>query len=192
MLGSSDALGESMYYATCESANVDGRSGDELICFQNNYQAAAGTGGHRVVVLTYDAAATPAFKTLWNAAPVPKATGALTQFGTSVSDLDGDGKLEITVVLVDRWRGLDDQGLRRQDRRRARHTLAEKLVGVLDVDGDKKPEVVTETSAGVVHSQVRAWSSCPPSIRSPTSVTSRCPTAPTGRNPRAAPWAASP
>lgn len=146
-LGSSDALGESIYYSSCESANVDGRPGDELICFQNNYQAAPNTGGRRVMVLTYDPTATPAFKTLWNAAPVPKATGALASFGSSVSDLDGDGKLEITVG----WYDGTAHSTQVYDAKTglALTTIAEKLAGVVDVDGDKKPEIVTETATGL-------------------------------------------
>ena len=57
VLGASAALGETLYYTSCTSANIDDRPGDELLCFQNSYLASSGAGGRRVFAVTYDAAA---------------------------------------------------------------------------------------------------------------------------------------
>ena len=146
-LGASAALGDSMYYTSCTSANVDGRPGDELICFQNTYQASAG-GGRRVFAVTYDLTATPVVKTLYNLAPVPKDVGELRSLGNSLADLDGDGLLEITVSWFDgsAWStSIYDAGTGA-----TLATVAEPIDGIIDVDGDKLPEIVTTTAAGLV------------------------------------------
>lgn len=145
-LGTADALGETMYYSSCEAANVDGRPGDELICYENNYQAATNAGSRIVVVLTWEGGV---FKPLWKATPVPKATGALAHFGSSIADLDGDGKSEITVGWSSDGSAWSTQ-IYDAKTGASLATVAEKLAGMVDVDGDKKPEIVTETSAGLV------------------------------------------
>lgn len=145
-LGSIDLGAENLYYSSCEPANVDGRPGDELICFQNTYLAAPNTGGRRVAVLTWEAGA---LKALWNVAPVPKATGALTRFGNSVLDLDGDGSLEITVGWSSDGASWTTQVYDAKTGA-SLGTVGEKLAGIVDVDGDKKPELATESGTGLM------------------------------------------
>lgn len=147
-LGASATLGETLYYASCIAADVDGRPGDELICFQNSYYAAGGTGGRRVFAVTYDPTATPVVTTLYNIAPVPKDTGSLLSLGDSLADLDGDGQLELTVAWSDgnAW----STSIYDAATGASLGSLAEKLEGIVDVDGDKLPEVVTTTTAGLV------------------------------------------
>lgn len=146
-LGSSDVAGETMYYASCDAANVDGRVGDELICFQDSYLATVG-GGRRVAAFTYDPAAPTKVRTLWNVVPVPKATGELRWLGNSVVDLDGDGKWEVvfashdgagpwTTTVIDAKTGAE------------LGKTGGKLVGLVDLDGDKKLELLTEPASGV-------------------------------------------
>jgi hypothetical protein len=142
-------LGEQIYYSSCEPANVDGRPGDELICFQNSYIESSSSGGHRVVVLTYDETATPKFKTLWNASPVPKATGQMIHVGSSLSDLDGDGRAELVVS----WSSDGSTyGTSIYDARSGTvlGTIdGERIASVVDLDGDKKPEILTLFGTGV-------------------------------------------
>jgi MYXO-CTERM domain-containing protein len=147
-LATSDVLGENIYYASCLSANVDGRPGDEVICFQNTYLAAPATGGRRVFAVTYDASASPAARTLYDLAPVPKDVGQLQWVGNSLGDLDGDGQLEITVSWNDgaAW----STAVYDAATGAALATLPERLEGIVDVDGDKLPEILTTTSAGLV------------------------------------------
>lgn len=146
-LGTSDALGENLYYASCTVANVDGRPGDELICFQNHYQASGDSGGRRLFALTFDATASPTVQVLYNLAPVPKATGQLTWRGNSLVDLDGDGQLEIVASWNDgsAWSTqIHDAGTGA-----TLATIPEPLEGIVDVDLDKHPEVLTRNSAGL-------------------------------------------
>lgn len=150
VLGTSDAIGETLYYTSCAAANVDDRPGDELVCFQNSYLASNGTGGRRVFTVTYDAAASPAAQTLYNIAPVPKDVGQLASLGSSLTDLDGDGLNEITVG----WFDGASYSTHIYDAKSGGSlaTMSERLEGIVDVDGDKKPEVITATGAGLVAS----------------------------------------
>ncbi len=138
-LGTSAALGETIYYSSCQATNLDGVVGDELVCFQDSYLATAG-GGRRVWVLGYDKTKSPAVQTLWNAAPVDKASGRLSWVGNSVVDLDGDGKFEIVASWFDgtAWSTKVHDALSGAV---LASVAGEKLLGVVDVDGDKKPEL---------------------------------------------------
>jgi hypothetical protein len=150
VLGASEALGETIYYTSCTAANVDDRPGDELLCFQSSYLASGGTGGRRVFALTYDAAASPTVQTLYNIAPVPKDVGRLVSLGHSLTDLDGDGLGEITVGWYDGSSWLTQIYDPKSGASLA--TAPGQLEGIVDVDGDKKPEVLTTTAAGLVAS----------------------------------------
>ena len=152
-LGTSATVAEVAYYTSCTAAQLDGRPGDELLCYQNTYLASAG-GGQRVFALAYDASATPKVKTLWNVAPVAKDTGKLFFLDDSLRDLDGDGKLEVTVSWHDgtSW----STSVYDAETGTSLGTLpAVKVQGLLDLDGDKKPEVVT-LPGGVAGSGFRA------------------------------------
>lgn len=147
-LAQSAAVGETIYYSSCEAAELDGRPGEELICFQNSYLAGGDTGGRRLTVLTYDETATPKLKTLWNTAPVPKATGALQWVGSSVADLDGDGQVEITVAFSSDGATFTTTVYDAKTGTSLGTIASERLVGVVDLDGDKKPEVITAKGPG--------------------------------------------
>lgn len=140
-LGASAALGETIYYSSCQPVNLDGVAGDELVCFQDTYLATAG-GGRRMWVIGYDKTKSPAVQTLWNSALVDKATGRLSYVGNSVVDLDGDGKFEIVASWFDgtAWSTKVHDALTGAV---LASTAGEKLLGVVDVDGDKKPDVVS-------------------------------------------------
>src|SRR5262249_49320525 len=141
-------LGENLYYSSCVAANVDGQPGDELVCFQNDYQASTSTGGRRLFTVGYAAGGTPAVPTLYNLAPVPQDVGALTFTGNAVTGLDGDGLLEVTVS----WFGGAAWSTSIYDAKSGTSlaTVAERIEGIVDVDGDKLPEVITAGAAGLV------------------------------------------
>lgn len=108
LLGTSDpvipavgSLTAELYYATCDTANVDGRPGDELVCYSDMYYAADSAGSRSVFVATYDAAAAPPVKVLWTQAETNVVGGQLVNVGGSLSDLDGDGTFEVTVAGFD-------------------------------------------------------------------------------------------
>lgn len=149
-LGVSDPIGSGtgLYYSRCESANVDGRPGDELICYEDIYLASSTTGGRVLTVLSYDAAATPTLKTLWKAAPVPKDTGRLVSVGNSLVDLDGDGKMEIVVAWSSDGATFDTTLYDAKGGTVLTTITGENLVGLIDLDGDKKPEIVTRGASG--------------------------------------------
>lgn len=146
-LGTSDLIGETLYYTSCTAANVDDRPGDELICFQNSYLASNGTGGRRVFAVTYDTNAAPPARILYNIAPVPKDIGQLRAIGSSLMDLDGDGVLEITVSWYDGAAWATDIFDAKSGAVLA--SSPDQLAGIVDINGDKKPEVVTTTAGGL-------------------------------------------
>ncbi|MGZ3421633.1 MAG: FG-GAP repeat domain-containing protein [Polyangiales bacterium] len=149
-LGVSDpvGLGTGLYYSRCESANVDGRTGDELICYQDTYLASSSIGGRVLSVLTYDAAASPTLKTLWKVGSVPKASGRLVSVGNSLVDLDADGKLEIVVAWSSDGVAFDTTIYDAKSGAVLGTIPGENLVALIDLDGDKRPEIVTRGSAG--------------------------------------------
>lgn len=146
----SAAVGNSLYYSHCSAANVDAKPGDELICFQDVYLASTSSGGRVLAVLGYDAAATPPLKTLWKLAPVPLATGRLVSVGNSVVDLDGDGRLEIVVAWSSDGAKFDTSIYDAKLGTVLGTITGENLAAIVDLDGDKKPEVLTHGASGLV------------------------------------------
>lgn len=148
-LDTSAPLGQRIFYTTCESANVDGRPGDELICQEDYHLADGDVGGRRLFAVTFDAAASPKVKTLWNLEPVPKATGTMRYLTGSLVDLDGDGSIELTASWHDgtKWHTAV------LDAKTGTEVIGfdgEVIRGVYDVDGDGKPEIVTTAGTGLV------------------------------------------
>lgn len=126
--------------------DVDGDPGLELVVVTNGYSAGASPfGARRVAVFDHVVeAGQRSLRLLWEANGPDLATGSVGFEDLSVSDLDGDGALEVTFSFYDgvarRWR------LETRDARtgalRAQRADAE-LVGVRDVDGDGRPEAIT-------------------------------------------------
>ena len=94
-------LGDLVDRATCTSANVDGRPGDELVCYDDIYLASLSQGNHGVFVVTYDPSAMPKAKILWQLASSDIVGGRLVSDGRSLADLDKDGKYEVAVGFYD-------------------------------------------------------------------------------------------
>src|SRR5262249_41770460 len=139
----------------CDSANVDGRPGDEIVCGMDDYFSGSMEGGHGVFVLTYDATATPSAKLLWSTT-VPLATGATRSVGASLGDLDGDGTYEETIALqgyggASGWTTVVFDAA-------AGTTLAAipgvTLTGIADLSGMKKPVILGYGAGG----DLEAWS----------------------------------
>jgi len=149
VLATVTGVGENMYYSSCEAANVDGRPGEELICFQSSYLESSTSGGHRVAVFTYDTAATPKLKLLWNLAPVPKATGQMVHVGSSVADLDGDGRPELVVSWSNDRASFSTMVYDARSGTQLGTIADEPLASVMDLDGDKKPEILTTSGTGI-------------------------------------------
>ena len=101
LLGTSASTGTRADAASCVTADVDGRVGEEMICFQDIYQAGGNVGGRQVWAATWDANAAPPVKLLWKHAIADVVNGAMAHVGGSVSDFDGDGKKEVAVSEYD-------------------------------------------------------------------------------------------
>jgi outer membrane protein assembly factor BamB len=145
-LAKSSPLGSRKDIAYCDTANVDGRPGDELVCYQSDYQAAGGSAGHHVWAATYDAAATPKITVLWERSVDNVAAGQVRWMGNSLVDLDQDGKLEVVVGEYDgtAW------ALKIYDAANGTELAAlpaEVLRGIVDLDGDARPEILTSAAS---------------------------------------------
>ena len=95
VLVTSPDLGERAAEGQCIPANVDGEPGEELVCALSSNMVAAGTG-HRLFVLRWsedDAT----FNVMWEQ-NVGDRDASLSVPGGFVSDVDGDGALEIAIV----------------------------------------------------------------------------------------------
>jgi hypothetical protein len=94
-LGATSALPSWSMRSACIPANIDNLPGNELVCVFNNTDTTSGDG-HEVFALKYQSGATPALATLWSV-PVGAVDGELAYGPGLVSDLDGDGSLEISI-----------------------------------------------------------------------------------------------
>jgi hypothetical protein len=94
VLATSGTIPTAASHAQCQTANVDGLPGDDLVCFENQ----GSTGNERgVFALSYRSNQTPALALLWHTA-VSATSGGDAQAPTSlVVDLDNDGKPEVVV-----------------------------------------------------------------------------------------------
>jgi hypothetical protein len=144
---STATLGNLVDRASCTSANVDGRPGDELVCYDDTYYAAIGQGNHSAFVVTYDATAVPKAKILWQLASSDVAGGRLVSNGRSLSDLDKDGKLEVTVGFYDQgaW---TTQVLDAATGANLATLPGQVLQEVVDVQGNGTLTLVTAPAAG--------------------------------------------
>jgi hypothetical protein len=145
-LGTSNVTGTRVDTAVCDSANVDGRAGDEMICYQDIYQASGNVGGHQTFAVTYDPNANPPVKILWQHALGDLVNDRLISLGNSLADLDKDGKYEVTVSEYDGGIWLTkvyDAATGTQ-----LTSLSDAIVAaIVDLDGDGKPELITSASA---------------------------------------------
>src|SRR5437870_10757002 len=95
-----------------------------------------------VWVSTYDATASPTVRTLWSAGASNLTQGRLVHVANSLSDLDGDGKLAVTVSQFDgsAWTTYVYDAATGTPLA----TLpAHQLVAILDLDGAGKPALLT-------------------------------------------------
>ena len=95
LVATSPNLGELVSYATCVPANVDGVTGEELVCY-NNYLAAKPTARRMFVLKLDKSTSTPNLSILWQRDIGDIDGEAFLGLG-SVVDLDGDGKIEIVA-----------------------------------------------------------------------------------------------
>lgn len=99
-------LGQRSSESMCTPVDTDGNGSQELICLQNNGPVSDPGASHRLYVIEYVPGAAPRLQVRWQAL-VGELPRRVAMGAGSVSDLDGDGSLEIVVsgVLQDneRW-----------------------------------------------------------------------------------------
>lgn len=93
VLATSPVLGTSIQVSQCVPANIDGAIGEELVC-GFNASSVADDSGHRLFVLHYAASPSPSVSVVWQQ-NVGQINGVATWGPGMVSDLDGDGALEV-------------------------------------------------------------------------------------------------
>jgi MYXO-CTERM domain-containing protein len=95
-LATTAAMGHLVHYSSCTPSNVDGVAGDELVCIQN-VNLGASQGARRVFVLSYKSQPAPSVSVLWEHNVGDYDSGDLNAPTNLVSDLNGDGSLEVVV-----------------------------------------------------------------------------------------------
>jgi hypothetical protein len=89
ILATTPSLGMRPDYSSCVPTDLDGKPGQELVCFWTSAQ-------RKIVALHYDASATPpALAVLWQAQLGDDPGGDATFAPEAVLDLDADGSLEV-------------------------------------------------------------------------------------------------
>ncbi len=99
VVAATPALGVNVQASQCTPVNVDETPEQELLCVLID----ASAGGRRLYLMRYEDAPTPALVVAWQAL-VGTTDGAVTVPPSMLADLDGDGKLEVTLA------GRDAQG----------------------------------------------------------------------------------
>ena len=94
-LGVSGKIPARAFAARCESVDIDGVLGAELLCFTNTVYGGAGIRG--LFALAFRPTETPSLKLLWQKAVSAAAGGDARAPAALAVDLDGNGKLEAAV-----------------------------------------------------------------------------------------------
>src|SRR5262249_38702579 len=95
ILATSGTLPSRAFRAVCQPANVDGKPGDELVCFTNAVYGGAGERG--LFAVAYHPNKNPALELLWNVQASDPTSGDARAPTSAAVDLDGDGHVEAIV-----------------------------------------------------------------------------------------------
>lgn len=95
VVATTPVLGTWTHRSYCRPADVDGAPGEELVCVLNE-KAAPAIDQRKVFVLRYGALPAPSLTPMWSAIVAPDVGGDV-RYADVVSDLNGDGALEVVV-----------------------------------------------------------------------------------------------